>query len=581
MKNHIKKYHKKYSGVIVTVLVGFFGIVGAFAVPDSYLPNTRVGQTFVGGFTQQDAEKQLDIFLETYRERQLTLAVAGKAYTFGLDELGVKFDTKSSTEQVEAVAKGSAFNRFAQLIDAFFNPNEYKLVVYVDTEKMQKAVVNKVPDLDDPEIAQARFFVNGLNEELDSKIGYPADYKKLEREVVESVKNFRASPIEVSVLARDDTSEPGFEVALDEDVRVALESKEARLIALTINLVALTDVEKNFTVPISENQDWFKRSLTIDGWKVDFDEEKIRTFLEKEVVVDVNQDAQNAEIKSLPEEGKLRAVVEGMVRSGYKLDLDLAVAKVVESLEKEVLKVELPIERVDGKVINSSGVELGALKLLSVGRSNFAGSPAGRDFNVRKALNEKYNNILLAPGETFSYNKLLDGPVTNGNGWKNSLAIFGGGASLRQVPGGGLCQVSTTVYRAAVYAGLDIKSVKNHSLYVHYYVAHGEGLDATIYPGQQDLSFVNDTGGYIFIQSYAVGDDAYVSFFGTSDGRKVTLDGPLRYNEVPAGTVYEKYGSPFRANDIIWFQKIEYADGNVKNNQLVSRYAKSIPKKKS
>jgi vancomycin resistance protein YoaR len=91
---------------------------------------------------------------------------------------------------------------------------------------------------------------------------------------------------------------------------------------------------------------------------------------------------------------------------------------------------------------------------LSTGRSNFKGSGAGRKSNVRKALNERVNNIFVPAGAVFSFNDTL-GTVSTGNGWQMALTIFDG-VDLRPAPGGGICQASTTVYRAALAAGFPI-----------------------------------------------------------------------------------------------------------------------------
>lgn len=575
IQKHIKKHHKKFAGAAGLGFSAFLLFASFFAVPGSILPKTSVGQVNVGGFSPIEAQNKLQDFFESYSNRKVIFSVSGKAYSLGLEELGVTLDSQLSASQTESVPDANIFKRVGEVIKALSTPREYKIVVKIDHDKMQNALVDRIPELEDPEKAQVKFFEVGKN----SVAGYPADYKKIEKDVVETVRNFREAPIEISLLARQET-EPAVEIAIDEKQQAELDSKRDRLLQSTLVLNAFLDEKKTIKVPLAEHPSWIRKTLTSHFFEITLNADEVREFITKEVLPQVSVEPQNAIITALPAEDSLYAKVEGDARAGYQMDIDETVQKIIDAAKRESFEIDLPVERVDGKIINETGVDLGELNLLSIGRSNFAGSPAGRDFNVRKALNEHYSNILLAPGQTFSYNRYLGGPVTNANGWKNSLAIFGGGSSLRPVPGGGLCQVSTTVYRAAVYAGLEIKKVKNHSLYVHYYVQYGEGLDSTIFPGQQDLEFINDTGNYVFIQSYAVGDDAFVNFYGTSDGRKVTLEGPFRYNEVPEGILYEKYGSPFRPNDIIWFQKIERADGIVEENQLVSRYQRAIPKKK-
>jgi vancomycin resistance protein YoaR len=167
---------------------------------------------------------------------------------------------------------------------------------------------------------------------------------------------------------------------------------------------------------------------------------------------------------------------------------------------------------------------VGQLSLLARGRSSFVLSHSeDRTFNVKKGL-AKYDGVVIPSGAEFSFNDVL-GYVRYEDGWKPALAIFGGGG-VTPVPGGGLCQVSTTMYRAAIHAGLQIIERKPHSLDVSYYLAYGDGIDSTIYPPKDiDLKFVNDTPGPIFIHTYTddVAREAFVEFYGVDDGRKVEL----------------------------------------------------------
>lgn len=242
-------------------------------------------------------------------------------------------------------------------------------------------------------------------------------------------------------------------------------------------------------------------------------------------------------------------------------------SKVIKAIQNNSNEITFDLELREGQIINQTGAELGEMVLLSEGRSNFQGSPAGRSFNIKKGLEEKVNNLLLAPGEEFSFNDNL-GPVTYAEGWQASLAIFNS-EDLKPVAGGGLCQVSTTLYRALLNAGLNITEKSNHSMFIHYYREYGNGLDAAIYPGSKDLRFINDTDNYILIQAWVEGADAYVEIYGTPDGREVELVGPIYSWEVP-----EEYKGKIqpRWNQIIWVQKLKKPNGEVEETQLVSSY---------
>ena len=101
--------------------------------------------------------------------------------------------------------------------------------------------------------------------------------------------------------------------------------------------------------------------------------------------------------------------------------------------------------------------------------------------------------------------------------------------------GGGLCQVSTTLFRAAVYSGLKITERRSHSYAVRYYSP--TGFDATIYPPYTDLKFENTTPGHLYLQSNIQGTKITFQIFGTGDGRTVKLTGPNVYDQQPDGSL--------------------------------------------
>jgi vancomycin resistance protein YoaR len=123
--------------------------------------------------------------------------------------------------------------------------------------------------------------------------------------------------------------------------------------------------------------------------------------------------------------------------------------------------------------------------------------------------------------------------------------------------GGGICQVSTTVFRAALQSGLKITERKNHAYAVQYYKPYG--LDATIYIPKPDLQFKNNTPGAILLVPQIDGMRLTFSMFGTSDGRTTVIDGPHILESNPDGsmktvfthTVTDTSGQTF-INDSFW-----------------------------
>ncbi len=269
----------------------------------------------------------------------------------------------------------------------------------------------------------------------------------------------------------------------------------------------------------------------------------------------------------------LRTVTANAAKPGYVLDIPDTANRIRFALENNMRELVLAPEFVAGAVINTSGMDLGELTLIGAGHSNFAGSPAGRVFNVRKALREHINNVVVLPGKEFSFNATLGGPVSERRGWKLAKVISAG--ELVMEPGGGICQTSTTLYRGILQAGLPVGKRKSHSMYVSYYEKGGVGLDATVYYGHQDLTFTNDTGHPVVIQSFDEGDDAFVYIYGTPDGRVASMDGPFFTGSAPQE--FSDRGRTIKSNEIGWLQRVEYPSGAIEVHPILSSY-KELPR---
>ncbi|MFA6992801.1 MAG: VanW family protein, partial [Candidatus Gracilibacteria bacterium] len=259
------------------------------------------------------------------------------------------------------------------------------------------------------------------------------------------------------------------------------------------------------------------------------------------------------------------------------------------AIENKIRNVTIPIVTIAPKITpDTEALKMGIKDRLSVGHTSFYGSPANRVHNIKTGT-DKFNGTLIAPGEIFSFNKTL-GSVTAANGYKMELVIKPEGT----IPefGGGLCQVSTTTFRAALFAGLSIEERHQHTYAVTYYSQIlGHGLDATIYEGGADLKFKNNTNGYILIQSYVDKDyELYFVLYGTEDGRQVTMEGPYISNSRGAGpteyieTTELKKGESKQKErahagfDALWYRYLTMPNGDATKEEIFSRY-KAVPAK--
>ncbi|MHB8621440.1 MAG: VanW family protein [Chloroflexota bacterium] len=171
--------------------------------------------------------------------------------------------------------------------------------------------------------------------------------------------------------------------------------------------------------------------------------------------------------------------------------------------------------------------------LVAQGLSNFATSPPNRVHNVL-LMASKLNGVVVPDGGVFSFDAVM-GDVTAAAGWREGLVINGNQTEAGL--GGGICQVSTTAFRAAFWAGLPIVERHDHVYPVPYYTQGGapEGFDATVWSPTLDLKFRNDTGAPLLIATRANLQtmNLRVELYGKKVDRVVQMQGPFFSQRVP------------------------------------------------
>lgn len=176
------------------------------------------------------------------------------------------------------------------------------------------------------------------------------------------------------------------------------------------------------------------------------------------------------------------------------------------------------LEEVQHKVQNEELQSWGITDLLSVGVSDFSGSSRERIHNMKHVF-YNYDGLIIKPGEEFSFLEFM-GEVSEETGYKNSKVIYDG-VSVDGV-GGGICQASSTLYRAGLMAGLPITEHRSHSFVLPYY-GRLKGLDATIWRPTQDIKWKNDTQSPIIVRTILRGSKIIVLLYGQKDRDAVLL----------------------------------------------------------
>jgi vancomycin resistance protein YoaR len=239
-------------------------------------------------------------------------------------------------------------------------------------------------------------------------------------------------------------------------------------------------------------------------------------YLDKEIVPKVNRPALDAKLNI--SNGKITEF-QG-AQEGREINREQTLLAINQNfVAGEQKEIVLVVETTQPKILTKDVNDLGINEIIGNGISDFSGSPVNRRHNIKNG-GAILNGVLIKPDEEFSLLTTL-GPVDDTTGYLQELVIKGN----RTIPeyGGGLCQIGTTIFRAALASGLPIVERQNHSYRVSYY--EPAGMDATIYIPRPDVKFINDTGHHILIQTKIDGNELRFEFWGTKDGRTMKYSG--------------------------------------------------------
>lgn len=264
-----------------------------------------------------------------------------------------------------------------------------------------------------------------------------------------------------------------------------------------------------------------------------YDNSEVKDFL------DVSQEKYNLAAKNALfkfEKGRViefRKETDGLkIKSGQFLpDFDKVISdfKTDPSNKKITLVSEVIKPEIKLADINEYGIE----EFIAEGKSDYTHSIPQRIHNLTLAAS-KFNGVLIPKGKTFSFNDAV-GDISALTGYQPAYIIKEGKTVLGD--GGGVCQVSTTLFRAALNAGLPIIERSAHAYRVGYYENDSQpGFDATVYGPTVDLKIKNDTPGYILIETEIDKENnlLYFKFYGKKDSRRVEISKATVYDVVPA-----------------------------------------------
>ena len=282
-----------------------------------------------------------------------------------------------------------------------------------------------------------------------------------------------------------------------------------------------------------------------------YNENKLNNFVES-ISKEINRDVVNAKLY-ISDSG---AMSKKYSQVGKEVDTSKTIDLIKQALDKkDFTEVNLVVKEI--QPTTSTEMINKVNSVLATHTTNYKTSSEGRAYNIVKASNST-SDILLMPGEEFSYNSLT-GTRSKANGYKEAPVIVNG--KLEDGIGGGVCQVSTTIYNAALYSGLDITQVKNHSLPSKY---ADMGKDATVVNGYIDLKFKNPYDYPIYIKNTTHNGNITSTIYGSS----------LNKNNIKIRTEKSQSGD----KDIVkTYRETINSSGNIINTEFI---ATSVYKRK-
>ncbi|MBU1083346.1 VanW family protein [Patescibacteria group bacterium] len=498
--------------VIVLGTVLLMLAVGSYVFGQKYqgrvFPNITVGNIQLGGMDLTEADKLVEQSVVEAKDKKLTLVTTDFSSTYALPVLGVQLDEKNTLKQLHEFGRSQNMfinlgERIRSLLGSVYIPVSSNNSGELESNISQLAnKINRSPKEADLIIDKQQVQIKEAVE------GRKTDIHQLQITINERIAVLDFRPIVVPVNISSPQISTELATAVSEQIANSLKEP-----------YELTFRDKVFNLTSNDLWSWLVVNPVNNNFKVGLDENKLNTYF-KNLALQIDQPMQNAVFKMAEDN-----VVEFKPdKSGAVLKVKEAVSLINKTLLTDQRKFAVPINALEPTVKLSSLNSLGINELVAEGESNFAGSPKNRRHNIAIGM-RRFDLMLIPPQSTFSFDVAL-GEVTAGTGYLPEMVIKGD----ETIPeyGGGLCQVSTTAFRAILDGGYPVVERRAHAYRVGYY--EPAGSDATIYPPSPDLKFTNDSPGYILVSTAINGNNAYFKFYGTKMNRKVTLEGPVIFN---------------------------------------------------
>jgi vancomycin resistance protein YoaR len=520
-------FKKKYiPRIMVFLLVAAILIFGSLlfyniAFINRIYPNILVAGIDVGGKTPKDAVLLLSQNITP--PTKINLTSQSQSFELNTKDIDVNYDFGISVERAYNLARtGNIFFDTAKRIGLIYTKENIGLTTKINEDKLSNFISVVAGQVSVNPVYPSVKIVNGKIQIEKGVPGSKVDTQLLKANIGYNLSYIDGNNIIVPLATIDPT--------LNEQEVVSAKARAEKYLNKSIVL--------NF-----ESQKFNFDQNDLLGFvnpKGGYYEQALTDAISK-VALSINRDPQNPKFEFDGNKvTEFLPALDGITLDNQKLKdlLVLNLDNIADSADKNIV-LDVPVIKTPPDIKTGQVNDLGIKELIGRGESTYFHSIPGRVFNVNLAAG-RINGTLVKPGDTFSFNQTL-GDVSKLTGYKEAYIISGGRTILGD--GGGVCQVSTTLFRSVLNAGLPIVERAAHAYRVGYYEQNSPpGIDATVYSPSPDFKFVNDTPNYILIR--AKNDSKRYSLifelYGTSDGRVATISKPVTSNVKPAlPTVYQ------------------------------------------
>jgi vancomycin resistance protein YoaR len=490
-------------GALVVLIAGY---VGAAAYASGRTPSdTKVGGVQVGGLGPAEARKTLAAGVEERSAAPLTLTAGDKSTTIAPEQAGLSIDLDASIRDLT----GFSLNP-VNVLGHLTGGGEHPLKTTVDESRLTAAVTRAATALAVP-AKEGAISVKG------GKVSLTEPVRGQSVQVDRTVETISSSwPRTAPIVAPVTASTP--KVSLDELQRVKTEFADKAM----SGPVAVKAGDKTFEVSAAA-------LAPAISFPADDNGRITPTFDDKRLIAVVTKAAKEAEAVQDPKDASVSfrsgQPVVIPAKTGVALDPAKIVAPVTAALTSADRAAVLPVTVAQPEFTTEEAKATLPKGLISTFTTYFNPNGGGRVHNIQLAA-RTLDGTYIPPGGTFSLNSIL-GKRTPEKGYQKGGVIQDG--RLSENYGGGISQVSTTVFNAAFFAGMRFLEYMPHGFYISRYP---EGREATISFPYPDNKWVNTTDGGVHIRASSSGGQVTVAFYGTKKWDVTAQKGPRR-NIVP------------------------------------------------